>query len=473
LPGYFENIELKAGETLDLVSGDIRNEKNEVVSLALHRINDKGYQRVNIEEGSRVNIVRDVKTGEGLKEISEVIQYKYDERGQLLLEENTFDRKYYYDEDANHLRPMQYDPLAATKEPIFITYKSDNKGDISIGAIRNGGVQSSGILPPGAKAIKLDVQQREDDSLDITISQIQLKDGRTFEIVDQNSKLAKSTDSDRMFYFEKFTGEWEEKAPQAVTDFDKVKANGWEILDIVPRQLSTVDKREGLKATDLILVHRTDYLPENGIIETRMRATGQTVRDTIHFTLNHPVSGHMFGNWDDKPYTILIPLTSIPKSKIEGFNLIDTWVRGNLELPEGAIVLGTKLLPEGVNLGKAQFRQISAGDENIEKEIAELGYTPTKGGMWSWYGDSWEWTGRQMELAEKEGLDQGAHSNHWSSGLEEHLLDENYFVYDSGAIDINRVSHYFSKDSEKKMPVFAKATSVDIFPSESTNPLPS
>ncbi|MCK5343173.1 MAG: hypothetical protein KAR20_07205, partial [Candidatus Heimdallarchaeota archaeon] len=189
---------------------------------------------------------------------------------------------------------------------------------------------------------------------------------------------------------------------------------GWKNVDVAPRPLSTADQRGGVQASDLVMVHRTDFLPENGIMRTRMGATGETGRDTIHFSLNHAVKGHMYGNWDQKKYTILIPVAKIPKGKIEGFNFVDTWVRGNLELPEGTIVLGVS--QGNTDLGKARFRNTAKSREAIEEVISEMGYTPVQGGTWGWEGSGWE--EREAHFAKAEHLKGGSHADHWSHDFE-------------------------------------------------------
>lgn len=250
---------------------------------------------------------------------------------------------------------------------------------------------------------------------------------------------------------------------------NNLKPTGWNTAEESPRSLAEMEQT-GFNASDLILVHRTNYLPNNGMVETTMTATkGRVPRDTVHFSVNHPVSGHLGGNWDEAAYTVLIPLTSISKAKIECFNLVDTWVRGDLMLPEGAVVLGVGPLAENVSLGKAKYIQIAASNqENVNRMINELGYAAAQGGMWSWFSDSLAWTERQNEFAKKETLDTGAHSNLWSAEFEEAMLQENYYVSDQGRIIYRLFGAEMVPQLLAKAPFFTRVAFVNKFGQEIT-----
>ena len=133
------------------------------------------------------------------------------------------------------------------------------------------------------------------------------------------------------------------------------------------------------------------------------RTDGGWERKTVHFTANHAVVPNLDANWDDMEVTVIIPLYKIPKSRIENFNPIDTWVRGNLGMPEGTIVIGNESSPK-VDLGKATYEVAPQDSISIEKFILKFrlyGY-----GRWL----EWMVTSRSMasthfsEFAKKEGL---------------------------------------------------------------------
>jgi len=199
-------------------------------------------------------------------------------------------------------------------------------------------------------------------------------------------------------------------APQIATQ------NGWTTrFDPFNRWFSN------LSAQDMVLVHRTQYVPEGGVIKTTRSATGLPgVRDTIHFTLNHPVMSHMEGNWDNVPYTIFVPLHMIPKSRIENMMGADSWVGGDLELPAGTVVLGLKGTPAPKNLGKAVYREIEPGEGRIESALSELGYAVQTAGI-DHFGD------RRIqdvfkEFLNNEGFELGSlHQNTWRHQYEQTL----------------------------------------------------
>lgn len=72
------------------------------------------------------------------------------------------------------------------------------------------------------------------------------------------------------------------------------------------------ENAERLDFKDLALVHTTRYLPRTeGDRKFTIRSTfdgSGTPRNTIHFSLNHAVAGHMYGSWDDVPYVVIAPL---------------------------------------------------------------------------------------------------------------------------------------------------------------------
>ena len=84
---------------------------------------------------------------------------------------------------------------------------------------------------------------------------------------------------------------------------------------------------------DLIMVHKTNFLPINGVMYSARDTGAKTFvtftlngknhqieylvgNDTLHFALNGPVRDHMLGNWNDKKYAILIPYNEVEKSNL-------------------------------------------------------------------------------------------------------------------------------------------------------------
>ncbi len=114
-----------------------------------------------------------------------------------------------------------------------------------------------------------------------------------------------------------------------------------------------------MKPKDLVAVHMTDYFPANGTIRTLNDIFPQdTLRNTVHFAINHPVSSHTEGNWNNRGYGILAPLEDLCKSNpgsIENFNSVDTFFLGNTHLPEGTTVLAC---PSPENIATLVSQQI-------------------------------------------------------------------------------------------------------------------
>lgn len=102
---------------------------------------------------------------------------------------------------------------------------------------------------------------------------------------------------------------------------------------------------------DWLCVHTTNYPPQknndgNLCIETSAKATDYRVpRSTIHFTLNHVVTSHQYGNWDDAKIVILAPFKDVVKknSNPEMVYLEDTYFEPDpdkgLLLPESSYII--------------------------------------------------------------------------------------------------------------------------------------
>ena len=104
------------------------------------------------------------------------------------------------------------------------------------------------------------------------------------------------------------------------------------------------DPIEPLHLKELVAVHTTKYMPRKGKIHTRYDATG-IPRGTVHFSLNHPVSSHMYGSWDQVPYVIISPLkdTVIANGNPSVLNTVDTifepYPEEGVKLPESAVIV--------------------------------------------------------------------------------------------------------------------------------------
>lgn len=103
---------------------------------------------------------------------------------------------------------------------------------------------------------------------------------------------------------------------------------------------------------DFVAIHKSPVMPTNDKITTQENSgltkniyfQDQTTKiehcvpylvgnDTIHFTLNCPVSNHAVGNdWNHYPYAVMIPLKDLEKEKIKDVKTEDTFIDGDAQL---------------------------------------------------------------------------------------------------------------------------------------------
>lgn len=214
---------------------------------------------------------------------------------------------------------------------------------------------------------------------------------------------------------------------------------------------------------DLVAVHLTRYLPIDNSIETLNSIfPDQTLHNTIHFSLNHPVITHGFsgftgGNWDDTKYVVIASLEGlckVPENEIKNFNVVDTYFVGDVKLPEGSTVIvsshayedlieqgivdrdklmskfGDERCPpqpddklviekDGIKYIILSWNSETSLREEAYKEIAAQGYRCMPGGQWNWgmfAGASQE---DQERVANKIGAETLAHNNDELKGLEQ------------------------------------------------------
>lgn len=107
---------------------------------------------------------------------------------------------------------------------------------------------------------------------------------------------------------------------------------------------------------DYVLVHRTDYCPNNGRIKTYREVgalnpnarleldkigtlTGIHGMTTVHFAVNGPVTKHSAGDWRYKIYAVIIPFPDMPISQLRCCNAVDTYIENGLSLPPSAVIV--------------------------------------------------------------------------------------------------------------------------------------
>lgn len=113
-------------------------------------------------------------------------------------------------------------------------------------------------------------------------------------------------------------------------------------IDLSPNCNPTKLNPLNIKPSALALVHMTDYSPSNGkILSTRDKIGGS--RNSVHFTLNHPVEEHRFGSWDDKKNAIIMPYQSTKEENPSGLFIEgmpnDIYTNGSVKIPKGSIIV--------------------------------------------------------------------------------------------------------------------------------------
>ena len=112
-----------------------------------------------------------------------------------------------------------------------------------------------------------------------------------------------------------------------------------EILDL--REKPPPNLNEVMK--QFVFVHLTDHAPQNNTIYPMSEvndpsATEYNGRSTIHGCISQAVPSHLFGDWTNSSYAILIPADKITDD-LAGFYFKDSFTVGPLTIPEDSIIL--------------------------------------------------------------------------------------------------------------------------------------
>lgn len=185
-------------------------------------------------------------------------------------------------------------------------------------------------------------------------------------------------------------------------------------------------KREYKSIDDFILVHKTDYIPEESKIKTskesKVKAKSEmkigdqyydyqysSERDTIHFAVNGEVGDHEYGNWHNCQYAILLPFNSVPKEQIGVAAAQDTFSKGGVDLPSNAYILCPKGRKEEIEEKNPNVNIIEYEGPNVsgyaDALVKGLGYRNESCGKWGW-GNK-EQNAKFDEIMKKEGFEVG------------------------------------------------------------------
>lgn len=172
-----------------------------------------------------------------------------------------------------------------------------------------------------------------------------------------------------------------------------------------------VKPSKGLETlSDLVLVRKEKHAPMHSVLEPSGTGRGHNFvesieilgqeyqysypssRNTIHFAVNGEVGDHVYGNWKDCRYAIIMPYDDAPREQMRGSRAEDTYFEGSIALKDGSIILCPK--GEGAEIGKNNpgVTVIEYDGPNVtgyaQKLVAFLGYVPENIGMWSWINDA-------------------------------------------------------------------------------------
>ena len=92
----------------------------------------------------------------------------------------------------------------------------------------------------------------------------------------------------------------------------------------------------------LCLVHMSDFGPSAGKIMSVRDAMGAS-RNSVHFTLNHPVESHCLGSWEKCKFAYIMPYKATKEANaagkiIEGLPH-DLYTNGSVTIPEGSVIV--------------------------------------------------------------------------------------------------------------------------------------
>lgn len=130
------------------------------------------------------------------------------------------------------------------------------------------------------------------------------------------------------------------------------------------------------KIEDLVLVHKTNYLPENDVMYSKCKTGAkdrsrvyfnhkemiynyESCRNTLHFTINAVVSDHDQGSWSDRIYGVIIPFDKVNKENLIATSSADTYFKGEIKLPSGSIIVCPKGSEEMVKSKNSNVTVIS------------------------------------------------------------------------------------------------------------------
>ena len=217
--------------------------------------------------------------------------------------------------------------------------------------------------------------------------------------------------------------------------------------ELVSKDSITKNPRDYSTTSSLIAVHKTRFAPKNSVILSPKQANAQKTetvelngyqysysyargRDTIHFAINGEVSSHMYGNFDDCKYAILIPFDDLEKHQtILQAPSMDTFVKGKVQLtdktwilcPENEVAQVKRDNPNVHVIGytSSPFKNSQNNKNNngalgfSGPFLSQLGYSKESVSMWGWgesYSERNTYTSDYRELMKSKNYSLNPHS---------------------------------------------------------------
>lgn len=177
--------------------------------------------------------------------------------------------------------------------------------------------------------------------------------------------------------------------------------------------------------SDLVLVHKTDYIPQNSEIKTsqnsgvkyddKVKILGKEYgfktsshRNTLHFSVNGEV-GDISGEegWSDTKYAIIMPFTEVPIASIGSAAPMDTFVVDNVSITPDTYILCPVEDLEIVKSQNPNAKVITYDGQSVSGFanllISKLGHKVEDSGMWGW-GNKAD-NDKYLEIIKKAGID--------------------------------------------------------------------
>lgn len=159
------------------------------------------------------------------------------------------------------------------------------------------------------------------------------------------------------------------------------------------------NKNNEILEDGLALCRMDNNIPQKDMLRTtRDLITGEFnskgVRNSLHFSLNHPVIGHESADWSKHKYFYIMPFNKVPN--IVGGSPVDIFTKGSVRIPKGTVIVRQNMnIPEGkYKITRAQaieeFKDLKGVKvietnkpaHNVGEQILKkLGYEPQIGGL--------------------------------------------------------------------------------------------